>query len=247
MKKILVFDLITDDGSICEKDSLIDILGLEKGEDGFYLTADNSFGFVFCHLPTTSFDLSELNKFDAVIFSGSIRSAYEDFAWKQALHAIFDEVLRLRKKAYAVCFGAQFLAYHLGAPVSKNPKGVEFGMINVCLSEEGKRDLLFKPFVKEQCLFATHNDYIEKTPDGAVLLASNEMTPVQAFRYGEVLATQFHSDIPMETARKLLQKRKEQYLASGFIKSESDYDILYNSLSKVPESYEFLRAYLRQI
>jgi GMP synthase (glutamine-hydrolysing) len=160
------------------------------------------------------------------------------------MHQAMDVAILKQIPTLAVCFGAQFLAHHLGGQVSKNPRGVEFGPIKIQLTEAGQKHALLQDY-QEKFLFATHQDYIEATPPGTTLLAWNDNTPVQAFQFGPVLATQFHVDIPTSRARQLLEGRKQKYLDSGFLKDEQHYLDLLNSLPNAESAYEILHRFIQ--
>ena len=63
---------------------------------------------------------------------------------------------------------------------------------------------------------ATHLDVIDKVPEGAKLLASNEVCATQAFRLSEtVAAVQFHPEISPEIMRDVIGTRAEAIRAEG--------------------------------
>jgi len=244
MKTFFVIDTITDDRSIDQLNHLTKILELENSSPSLALHPENRYQLKSVHLATETFSEAELIQADAVIFSGSVKSVYEEFSWKPQMHRTFDLIIEHDIPALAVCFGAQFLAQYLGAVVSKNPLGLEFGPIQVELTEQGKLHPLLQTFT-DKYLFATHHDYIESTPPGATLLAWNDNTPVQAFQYGPIFASQFHMDIPTERACKLLVSRKQKYLDCGFLKNEKQYQDLYASLPQAAESHEILHQFIQ--
>jgi GMP synthase (glutamine-hydrolysing) len=93
-----------------------------------------------------------------------------------------------------VCLGMQLLALALGARLHLR-HGQELGFAPVELTPPGAADPAFAPFARAG--FATflhwHSDAVE-LPSGAALLASTPCTPVQAFRIGSALGTQFHPE-----------------------------------------------------
>lgn len=235
MSKILVIDTIVEDRSLSQRRHLEEILGRDFA----------GVSFLEIHPATEGARLELLarEKPQAVIFSGSVRSVYEDFHWKKDLQLIFDAVLEADIPVLANCFGAQFLAQQLGAKVSKNSRGTEFGPIRISLTEEGAGHPLLS-VQRDKYVFASHGDIVETLPAGARLLAYNENSPIQAYQYGKVLATQFHSDIPLNCAAALLEKRKEQYLREGVLRDEADYLRLKDSLGLVDESHALLKYFL---
>lgn len=237
MKTIFIIDTIADDKSIAHMGHLRSILGEKLHE----------YDLREVHLATQDLDEKALQESKAVIFSGSMRSVYEDFAWKEKMHKAFDVIIKKNLPTLAVCFGAQFLAYHLGAKVVKNPRGVEFGPVKIQLTEAGRTHDLIGDYDGERHVFATHQDIVESLPEGATLLAFNENSPIQAYQYGPILATQFHSDIPTERARKLLEGRRERYLESGVLRDEQHYQDLMSQLHLGEESHDILRRFFNKI
>lgn len=237
MKNILIVDVLTEDKRLKQEKHIQEILG-DQYQD---------FNFDIIHPASEEINLNLFNKFDSVLISGSVNSVYEDFDWKIKLHQIYDYFLAKEVPMLATCFGAQFLAYHLGAKVCKNPKGTEFGPVKIHLTDEGLQNHLIADYNNQKYVFATHNDYIENLPDGATLLASNDNTPIQAFQYKNVLATQFHSDIPQSTAERLLSERKEKYLISGFLKDEEHFEKLMSEIYLGNQSHQILQNFLKSI
>ena len=82
-----------------------------------------------------------------------------------------------------VCLGAQLLGDALGAPYEHSPER-EVGPVKACLTEEGRRDPLFKCFPDVFDAGAWHNDMPGLTP-GAVVIAKSEGCPRQIVRYGK--------------------------------------------------------------
>jgi len=200
--------------------------------------------FKVVHLNSERINLNELEDFDKVIISGSFMAAYSDFEWKQQLRDIIDKLIEENIPTYAICFGAQFVAMHLGAKVHLNPRGIEFGVIKINLTEAGKNHPILKDYQLGQELHASHRDVIEDVPEGAVLLAYNEMAPVQAFQYKNIFATQFHTDFPVYMMEKLLELRKEEYLAKGILKDLEHYHQTKNSLPRGEAAHQLLHKFL---
>jgi GMP synthase (glutamine-hydrolysing) len=103
-----------------------------------------------------------------------------------------------------VCLGAQFMAAAMGAKVS--PGTLEIGWGTVDVSDAGRATAL--RHVEGAPVLHWHGDQCE-LPEGATLLASNEVTPVQAFSKGNALALQFHAEHDPE--------RIEQWLIGNLV------------------------------
>lgn len=95
---------------------------------------------------------------------------------------------------FGVCLGMQLLAVALGATLHLR-HAREIGFAPVTLTERGANDPVLSAFAREgsTTLLHWHSDAVE-LPSGAELLASTPLTPVQAFRMGSALGTQFHPE-----------------------------------------------------
>ena len=93
-----------------------------------------------------------------------------------------------------LCFGAQVLAWSLGAGVSKAPAR-EIGFEPIRLVVDGADDPVLGHYEDGAMVFQWHMDAFD-LPEGGELLATAETTPIQAIRVGETTwATQFHAEV----------------------------------------------------
>jgi len=96
-----------------------------------------------------------------------------------------------------ICLGSQLLAKALGSPVYPNPIK-EIGWYAIELTQDALTDRLFAGCSSRPTVFQWHGDTFD-LPHGAVHLASSELCPHQAFRYGEqAYALQFHLEVTPE-------------------------------------------------
>ena len=96
------------------------------------------------------------------------------------------------------CYGVGLLTRHLHGIVDRTwPE--EVGPTRVTLTEDGRADPVFGALVPSFDAFVGHKEACTELPRGAVLLATGEVCPVQAFRVGQnVFATQFHPELTHE-------------------------------------------------
>jgi len=149
--------------------------------------------------------------FAGVIVTGSTNSAYKQERWMEPLCSYLAEAERHRAPVLCVCFGMQILAQARGGQVILNPNGWEIGGIDITLTGAATTDPLFsglRPGIKA---LATHEDRVEVLPPGAVLLATNRRSPVQAFRVSDrIWGVQFHPEATTEIIEMLIQLRADQ-------------------------------------
>lgn len=109
------------------------------------------------------------------------------------VHAI-QQAVAAGKPVLGICLGAQLLARALGAPVTANPVK-EIGWYDLCPTEAGRSDPLFRHLTSTEKIFQWHGDTFA-IPRGAVHLASSPDCAHQAFRYGDnVYGLQFHLEV----------------------------------------------------
>ena len=97
-----------------------------------------------------------------------------------------------------ICQGAQSIAYVLGAEVGPPASGLhEFGYYELTPTAAGA-DFMPAPIHAVQAHFHTF-----ALPEGATLLASSELYPNQAYRYGTTTyGVQFHPEVTIEGFRR---------------------------------------------
>ena len=96
-----------------------------------------------------------------------------------------------------VCLGMQLLAVALGAQL-RPANGEEIGIAPVALTGAGLRDQYLYPLAVDSSpdpeVLHWHGDAVT-APEGATVLASTPLTPVQAFRLGSAVGLQFHLEL----------------------------------------------------
>ncbi|MDH4084493.1 MAG: type 1 glutamine amidotransferase [Nitrospira sp.] len=119
---------------------------------------------------------------DLLIVMGGPMSVNDSDKWIAEETAFIRSALRAGKPVIGVCLGSQFMAKALGATV-RSGKALEIGMTPVCLTDDGKRDPVFGPGPEGFDVFEWHGEIFD-LPNECVSLASSEIAPLQAFRYG---------------------------------------------------------------
>lgn len=242
--KILILDLIDFDKNIKALENVKNVLAHRVGKP-FQFEAIQLFEDL--HEDQTVTDelvKAKIEQADKIILSGSKHAAFEDFHWKPRLAKALDIILALGKPTFAICFGAQIVAHQFGGKAIKNPKGTEFGSVKITLTEAGLKHPFLEGFHEMEKVHATHNDRIEVLPEEAVLLAYNDNSPVQAYQYKNIFATQFHPDLPTKNLHELLEMRKERYRENGFIKNDAHLEEIKRSLPEGEAAYIVLERFL---
>ncbi|MFB6279304.1 MAG: type 1 glutamine amidotransferase [Salinibacter sp.] len=143
-----------------------------------------------------------VQSFDGAIISGSQSSVYDDHRpWIRTLSRWTEGAIADGLPILGVCWGHQLLAQILGGTVRGG--SYELGYVEVDQEED---DPIWEGLSNPFTAFATHSDHVVTMPPDARLLASNE-TGVQAFRYDQVYATQFHPEYDLQTATSMIHSK----------------------------------------
>ena len=119
---------------------------------------------------------SGLTSYDGVAITGSALNVYDGGAHIERQIELARAVFAAGVPFFGSCWGMQVAVCAAGGRVRRNPLGREFGFARrIELGDAGRRHPMFrgKPPVFEA--ITVHRDDIEQLPDGAVVLASNDM------------------------------------------------------------------------
>ncbi len=138
----------------------------------------------------------DLDGYDALIVLGGPMNVDEQHRYPH-LRTELDliaEALRRGLAVLGICLGAQLLAHTLGAAVGRNPVK-ELGWHEVRLTAAGMDDPALSVLGPAAPIFHWHGDTFG-IPRDATHLASSDLCPHQAFRYGDrAYGLQFHLEV----------------------------------------------------
>ncbi|WP_378947019.1 glutamine amidotransferase [Mesorhizobium sp. ANAO-SY3R2] len=119
--------------------------------------------------------------------------------------------LRENRPFLGICLGAQMLVNHLGGRVAGHGEGlVEIGWYPIKATEEGRK-LMHWP----EMVYQFHREGFS-LPGDAVLLASSETYPNQAFRYGDnAWGIQFHAELTRVMMHRWVVRGAERFVLPG--------------------------------
>lgn len=133
---------------------------------------------------------------------------------------IIREAVERGMSVLGICLGAQLLAKALGGSVSRNADR-EIGWYDIELTEAGREDPVLAGFAPQQEVFQWHEDGIS-LPQGVACLAGSEVSPVQAFQYGDhAYGFQFH----LEASQSLIERWLTVPDHQGVLAEESNIDV----------------------
>jgi GMP synthase (glutamine-hydrolysing) len=135
----------------------------------------------------------------AIILSGGPSSVYAENA-----PTIDQEIFSLGVPIFGICYGFQVMAATLGGVVSRTGKS-EFGRTQATVVPASK---VFAGLGPQQKTWMSHGDAVTQSPEGFVVTASTESTPIAAFENssGTLAGVQFHPEVlHTEHGQKILE------------------------------------------
>jgi GMP synthase (glutamine-hydrolysing) len=165
---------------------------------------------------------SNLDTQAGLIVMGGPMSVYDhdQFPFLLEEQRLIEEALKDDKPVLGVCLGSQLLAATLGAEV-KSGAQKEIGWHRVTLTEYAATDALWKELPARFTAYHWHGDVYD-LPQGAVSLASSELTPCQGFRYGaNAYGFLFHMEVTEKIIKNMVaefqDELEEQRITAGSI------------------------------
>jgi len=155
------------------------------------------------YAPHDKFPVS-LDGIDALVIGGSFHDPINKSVkpWMRKTFDFIKLVSAAEMPILGICGGLQFTVRAFGGEVIRNPKGREFGTINLDILSAGAGDKLFSGLPKSVFAQSSHKCMANSLKPGWKLLASSKLCRNQAVAIGKnIRLLQFH---PEMTAHQLL-------------------------------------------
>jgi len=166
-------------------------------------------------------DGTALASYDGIAWTGSSLTVYADDPQVRSQIELAKAVFVAQVPSFGSCWAAQIAVVAAGGRVAPNPRGREMGIARkIALTPEGRAHPLYagKPNVFDA--FISHEDEVTHLPPGAVLLASNAFTTVQAaavtHKGGTCWALQYHPEYDLHEMARLTFCRIDKLVKLGF-------------------------------
>jgi len=146
---------------------------------------------VYCEIVPYSYTLEKIKAKNpkALILSGGPNSVYAENTPKAD-----DGIYALGIPVLGICYGHQSMAQTLGGVVAHAGTAGEYGKTSVVLQTNCK---LFRNLEENNICWMSHQDYVEKVPEGFKVMAATNECPVAAMINDEkkFYGVQFHPEV----------------------------------------------------
>src|SRR5271157_3915438 len=160
--------------------------------------------------------LPALNGHAGIVITGSHTMVTERMDWSERAADWLRDAVNAGVPILGICYGHQLLAHALGGEVGNNPKGAEFGTVEVAFEEPARSDTLLGGLPSRMRVHESHTQSVLRLPPCAVRLASNTWDPNQAVRFGPAAwGVQFHPEFDSEIVREYIQHYRSLLSAEG--------------------------------
>ena len=187
-----------------------------------------------------------LNQADIILIGGSGDYSVAEGSPNCDLQLeIVRQVCDLGKPTFGSCWGFQAIGRVLGGTVQNRPDMAEVGSVELWLTEAGLNDPIFQVLGRDSFVGqAGHEDCVVKAPESAIILASSDRVPVQAFRVKgkPIYCTQFHPELTINDLDARV-RRYEKYVEN--IAGVSIEEFCAN-LQPSPKANSLLREFVRE-
>ncbi|MBC8185438.1 glutamine amidotransferase [candidate division KSB1 bacterium] len=177
--------------------------------------------------------------YSGIILTGSHATIMDREEWSERTAAWIPKILEKKIPLLGICYGHQLIVHAMGGIVDNNPNGIEFGTVEITITEAAKMDPLFKNLPSKMFVHTGHTQSIVKLPQGAQILASSEMDPYTAFFLPpSAWGVQFHPEY-------------NSTIVSGYVKEAGDVlkvegqnaDRIQAKIQSAPEAKNILKTF----
>jgi len=194
------------------------------------------------------FPSSMAEDFDAVFVGGSSDASVmkpEKYLFVPKLEAVLRWCAENDKPVFASCFGFQAAVTGLGGEMMIDERNVGRENIEINVTDEGKKDELFKDVGDSITTISWHKERAKTLPEGVVVLATSDTCPYDAFKLPgkPFYAFQFHPEI----GRKGLVSRLSRYIHRYVSDGDEALQHVIDNCQETPESNALVRKFVDRV
>ncbi|MCJ2026386.1 type 1 glutamine amidotransferase [Methylobacterium sp. J-067] len=165
--------------------------------------------------------------YDAVLFSGSPLHLYDETPETRRAIAFMRAVFDAGTPSFGSCAGLQVATVAAGGSVRPNVRRPEAAFARrITPTEAGRAHPLLAGRPAAFDAPSIHTDEVEALPPGAVLLAENGLTTVQAaeirFGRGTFWGVQYHPEIGLDEVAGALRRQADGLVEAGLARDRAD-------------------------
>ncbi|RYH14631.1 MAG: type 1 glutamine amidotransferase [Alphaproteobacteria bacterium] len=174
-------------------------------------------------------DRATLATYDAVFLTGSPMHVYQDTPAVRRQLAFMRNVFASGTPSFGSCAGLQVAVAAAGGTVRENRRGHEAAFARrIVATAAGRGHPLLAGRPAAWDAMAIHTDEVERLPEGAVILASNEVSAVQAaeIRHGDGVfwGVQYHPELTLAEVAAAIRRQADDLLKQGLARNRRDVD-----------------------
>ncbi|QBX33943.1 type 1 glutamine amidotransferase [Paracoccus liaowanqingii] len=171
-------------------------------------------------------ELPDLSRYDGVFFAGSPIQMHEDTPETRAAARFMAGVFQAGVPSFGSCAGLQIAAVAAGGATGPRTSGTEAAFArNITMTDAGRTHPLLQGRPAVWSAPAMHSSVVTTLPPGAVLLARNADTPVEAveIRHGAGLfwGVQYHPEITLAEIAASLRRQAQNLVDEGLARDSA--------------------------
>lgn len=183
--------------------------------------------------------LPEFHQVSGVVITGSHAMVTEHHDWSEYSAEWIKVAADKQIPTLGICYGHQLIAYALGGSVDYMADGREVGTLPVKLHPSAQEDALLHDLPEQILVQLSHRQAVMELPPDAVLLASSDRVPFEAFRYGDrVWGMQFHPEFSTD-----VMQAYTKYARSGLESEGFDPDYIYRQITDTPNGLTIMQRF----
>jgi GMP synthase (glutamine-hydrolysing) len=165
--------------------------------------------------------------YDAVFLTGSPLHLYQETLETRREVEFMRAIFAAGTPAFGSCAGLQVATVAAGGTVRRSPNGREAAFARrITPTGTGSAHPLLATRPAAYDAPAIHSDEVERLPEGAILLATNRLTRVQAAEIrcagGVFWGVQYHPEIGLDEVAAALRRQSDDLVQEGLARSASD-------------------------
>ncbi len=186
-----------------------------EAQTEFAFPADGTGG-----LPT----VAQLKHYDGILWTGSSLSVTHDIPDVNRQLQFADEVFKSGVPFYGSCWGMQVATVVAGGKVGLSGNGLEFGISKpIEVTPMGSESPFFSHRKTAFTALCIHYDEVVKTPENAIILASNAHSKVQAmsfdYKNASFFGVQYHPEFNPSNMALIASFLSEKLVSNAAFKS----------------------------